>query len=165
MKKCRTLTVTDKQGNVREFIFKPVDQNDCGENELICEKLCPYGINRCVTMPDPRDPENPRRHFQDYCYSLGDDSELMGYVPQDTAIEKGFENDVDIFRNLINSGHLVDLRDVIHCVCEDTCDLYKKDLSGCTSRNKSCLLYMLLNKVDKRNNKTQDDSGKDESNT
>jgi hypothetical protein len=145
MKKGKIVNVVDSSTGdetKRSFLFVPASSDD--SNDPICKTQCPYGIDRCSKMPDPRDPENPEKCFQDFCFDLSEDGEQYSdYLPAKGTIENGMR-DVNLFKPVIERGSLVDIREVIHTVCKETCDRYCKDLSGCTSDNPFCLLHDIL---------------------
>jgi hypothetical protein len=153
MKKGKIFTVIDSSnGNEKErrFLFIPAStsSDESNNNEPVCKTQCPYGVDRCSRMPDPRDPENSDRCFQDYCFDLSEESDSFAdYIPVKGTIEEGMR-DVNLFKPIIDRGSLVDIREVIHTMCKDVCDRYKEDLGGCTPNNQFCILHDILAKRD-----------------
>lgn len=149
MKKGKTFTVTDSsikdEEKKRSFLFVPANP-DNESNEPLCKTQCPYGIDRCSLIPDPRASQDPDKCFQDFCFELSDEGEqFSSYVPKKGTIEEGMR-DVNQFKPIIEKGSLVDIREVIHTMCNGLCDRYQQDLGGCNSDNQSCILHDILAK-------------------
>ena len=152
MKKGKTFTVKDSsfkdEEKKRTFLFVPANLDDSSSNEPLCKTQCPYGIDRCSLIPDPRDSQDPDKCFQDFCFELSDEGEqFSSYVPKKGTIEEGMR-DVNQFKHIIEKGSLVDIREVIHTMCNGLCDRYQKNLEGCTSDNQTCILHDILIKRD-----------------
>lgn len=150
MKKGKTFKVVDSstgEEKKRQFLFVPAVPDD-SNSEPVCKTQCPYGIDKCSRMPDPRDPENPEKCFQDYCFDLSEEGDnFADYIPVRGTIEEGMR-DVNMFKPIIERGSLVDIREVIHTLCPGMCDRYCKDLRGCTSDVQDCMLHDILVKRD-----------------
>ena len=165
MKKGKTIKVTDSskgEEKKRQFLFIPASSDE-SNNEPVCKTQCPYGIDKCSKMPDPRDPENPDKCFQDYCFDLSEEGDnYADYIPVRGTIEEGMR-DVNLFKPVIEKGSLVNIREVIHTMCNGVCDRYREDLGGCTSDNQFCILHDILAKrdihEDSVESETEDDGG------
>ena len=71
--------------------------------------------------------------------------------------------DINLFKPVIERGSLVDIREIIHTMCNGVCDRYKENLDGCTSDNQFCILHDILAKrdihKDSVESETEDDRG------
>lgn len=131
----------------RKLQFKPVDAEP---GKLICdmEGVCAYEAICSSLLPDPRDPDNKDVTFNDFCASLGTEedgeTDLYQMAPVEGTIEQNLSDFPDIIGAMLSDDPLIRLSTFIHGACADSCDYYKPDLSGCTAKNKMCLINGVL---------------------
>lgn len=148
--KIRLVKVMTPKGE-RTLVFRPVNKAVDG---IICDTVCPYG-DLCSKIIDPRNPDNPKLKFTDFCGDLGEDSEneendLTEYIPVEGTIEENLYDFPDIFQTLIKNDPVVKVSDIIEKFCKDWCDSYDEEHTGCVSKNKLCMLHNLF-----KNNKSK----------
>lgn len=143
-KKLKVVTVMTPKGE-RTLEYRPVTKAIEG---IICDTECPYG-KICGKIRDPRDPDNPKLRFTNFCGDLGEDAEdeendMSEYVPVEGTIEKGLYDFPDIFQTLIKDDPVVKISDIIEKFCKDWCDSYNEEHTNCNSKNKLCMLHNLF---------------------
>lgn len=143
MKKLKTVRFSTPKGE-RSIQFRPVKV--IPSDKVLCDEDCPYG-KMCSFMRDPRDPENPKLTFNDFCGSLGEgedeDSSLTEMVPVEGTVEQNLNDFEDIFQVLLKEEKYVKVSDLIKYHCSKFCDMHTEDRSQCTSSNKMCVLHDL----------------------
>lgn len=116
-----------------------------GEGVFDCERVCTY-YKYCEHIKDPRNLEDLKMRFIDFCGSIGEFEGCDGnLIPVDGTVEENFKDDLDIMNQLIDKNPpLVNVKDFIDNVCRNFCDSHKLDYSECKSDNAGCLLNMLF---------------------
>lgn len=113
-------------------------------NVCTCE-TCPYGIELCRYLIDPRYPTIINRRFSDFCGTGNTELANFGdYVPVKGTLEDNLNDIEDFYKTLIRANPTVKLTDVIDKVCDGGCDMYKPDHSECTYSNNFCILRNLF---------------------
>jgi hypothetical protein len=161
MEKIKRVKVSTEKGD-RYLVFRPVTDKDV---ENVCLEVCPYGEKICTALRDPRDPENPKRKFTDFCGNLGileddedNDKTLKDYVPVRGTLEQALPDFDSIYQTIIKDNGYVRVQEVIDSACDGFCPLYKEDHSECSPKNTGCFLRGLLKNC---NYKAEDDGGED----
>lgn len=164
--------VLDTPTGTKELIFEPTiwtEEEKKKAGGLACHGNCPYGCDLCMKIPCPLnyteedDPDiGSRFSVADICGALGDKNskflpskylkdEYRYYRPAPGTLEDNFPEFQEIYDSIYKDGKtFFSLGEVIDTVCPDTCDLYCKDHSRCTTENGMCFLKDLL---EKRNNR------------
>lgn len=135
----------------KTMYFMPL--TDVGPEEVVCKTRCKHG-KYCRVLPDPTDPENPKRKFSDFCGELGEDGkqaeDFLNMIPCDGCVEEVLMDvcGEDIVSRFIKNNTVVPVKDVINTVCSSFCDEYSTDFCNCSSNNCSCILNSLLKNRD-----------------
>lgn len=144
MRKIKRIKVETEKGD-RYLVFRPVMEPS---ETLDCIKLCPYGEKICTALRNPRDPENPKSCFADFCGNLGildeDDKELKDYIPVKGTLEQVLPDFDSVYQEIIKGNGYVQINDIIDSICDGSCGLYREDHKNCSPSNSSCILQDLL---------------------
>ena len=137
---------------------------DESDRRIPCTEKCPYSKS-CELFPHPEFPDNETVEFSDYCGALGqDDDKALDLIPVEGTLEKNIGDLMteDHLQKFISLDGLTRVSKVIDTVCPSWCDLYKPDHSGCTAKNKSCILLDLIKDRKVSSEITEEDSEKNE---
>lgn len=143
---------------VKYLTFSPV--SEIPTDELICTKYCSYH-EVCGKLPHPSDPTNEDLSFTDFCNDLGEkegDEDLALTFPCKGELENLFKDDKSILQIIVGKNPIYRLTDIIDSCCPGMCELYNKEHSKCTERNRMCIFSSLLIKSPLKNEKTENDN-------
>ena len=141
-KKKKLFSLPGKNGNV-DVVFLPVELSG---QKTVCEQHCVYR-DICDKLKDPRDPDNDKSNFMEFCNSIPleekDGGIVCQYVPAPGSIEN-IQGAEDLFQQLIKANPIIKVNEFIDTVCPTWCDSYNEFHSNCTSCNEMCILKNLF---------------------
>lgn len=148
--------ITLPDGEVRSLEFQPLVFEDTVEQKF-CYLNCPYGIDVCNNLRDPRDPSNENRRFMDFCNSLGSEEtnenhenrEDFNYCPCKGTIERNLGDvpELNIKETILKEDKMFRLSEVIDKCCQD-CPAYTPEHTNCSGDFAMCLLSDLIKTED-----------------
>ena len=75
------------------FEFKEVDEFNGGDR-YICKQICPYGLNVCLNLPDPRYGLKDNYRFSDFCGEVEIANDL-NLVPVPGSLERYYGRKIE----------------------------------------------------------------------
>lgn len=159
--KLKKIKVTTPKGD-RSLLFIKYDLPSTG-GRIPCTSKCPYA-EICDYLPHPEQPDNEDVSFVDFCGAIGQDAggdeSDMDLIPVKGTIERSLKDilNPDVYQKLLKEQKLIPVDSVVDSFCPGWCDSYKKDHSGCTIDNTSCLMRELFIKENIEPSKPQEDA-------
>lgn len=137
----------DTPKGTRDLVYRQISKkeiDDSGTN-FICEKFCPIGLERCLTLRHPKEFNNPELCFMDFCTSLSEgDEDFSTCVPVEETINDVLVDLDNYFETYITKNGFIRVKTLIDKACNGSCSMYTPDHSKCNPTNALCLLQDVL---------------------